>query len=95
MGAGLAQVGILLLLTVIGLPLFFFGLMAALDHFERTLSSAPRTVPPAPGGVGASAGIGAVAAVQPPAIKADADVLTLPTAPIAAPTAASNSAAAG
>ena len=41
MGAGYAQVGLLLLLTVVGLPLFFFGLMAALDRFERAISPTP------------------------------------------------------
>lgn len=41
MGAGYAQVGLLLLLTVVGLPLFFFGLMAALDRFERAISPRP------------------------------------------------------
>lgn len=44
MGSGLAQVGVLLALTVIGLPLFFFGLMAALDRFEQSLERAPRKV---------------------------------------------------
>jgi hypothetical protein len=73
MGAGFAQVGMLLLLTVVGLPLFFFGLMAALDRFERSLSAqpravAPRSAPPA-------------AATQPagePVLEMDADVVTLP-----------------
>lgn len=41
MGAGYAQVGLLLLLTVVGLPLFFFALMAALDRFERAISARP------------------------------------------------------
>jgi len=75
MGAGFAQVGVLLVLTVIGLPLFFFGLMAALDHFERTLSAAPRTVVP----VGPA--VSAESTTQQPAIKTDAEVLTLPVAP--------------
>lgn len=44
MGSGLAQVGALLALTVIGLPLFFFGLMAALDRFEQRLEREPRKV---------------------------------------------------
>jgi len=55
MGAGFAQVGMLLLLTVIGLPLFFFGLMAALDLFERSLSTRPRAVAP-PGASSAAPG---------------------------------------
>lgn len=46
MGAGFAQVGIVLALTVIALPLCFFGLMAALDKFEQTLSASPRVVQP-------------------------------------------------
>jgi hypothetical protein len=44
MGSGLAQVGVLLALTVVGLPLFFFGLMAALDRFEQSLERVPRRV---------------------------------------------------
>ena len=44
MGSGLAQVGGLLALTVIGLPVFFFGLMTALDRFEQALERAPRKV---------------------------------------------------
>ena len=44
MGSGLAQVGVVLALTVIGLPLFFFGLMSALDRFEQALERAPRKV---------------------------------------------------
>lgn len=77
MGAGLAQVGILLLLTVIGLPLFFFGLMAALDHFERTLSAAPRTVLPSGPPLSSP---GAAESAAPRTVKAEANVLTLPVA---------------
>ncbi len=44
MGGGLAQVGILLVATVIGLPCFFFTLLALLDHFEQGLTNAPRAV---------------------------------------------------
>jgi hypothetical protein len=40
-GGGLPQVGILLVAIVIGLPCFFFTLLALLDHFERGLTSAP------------------------------------------------------
>jgi len=74
MGAGFVQVGILLLLTVVGLPLFFFGLMAALDRFERSLSDQPRTAalppsaPPAP----------APAPAVQPVLQIDAEVVTLP-----------------
>ena len=65
MGSGLAQVGVLLALTVIGLPLFFFGLMSALDRFEQALERAPRKVAPpvdaasvaAPNAVPASAAV--------------------------------------
>jgi hypothetical protein len=43
---GLVQVVLLLLATVVGLPCFFFTLLALLDHFERRLTiGAP--VPPA------------------------------------------------
>ncbi|HEY0870202.1 MAG TPA: hypothetical protein VGD55_07370 [Acidothermaceae bacterium] len=44
MGGGLVQVGILLVATVIGLPCFFFTLLALLDHFEQGLTNAPRAV---------------------------------------------------
>lgn len=46
MGSGLAQVGVVLALSVIGLPLFFFGLLSALDRFEQALERAPRRVTP-------------------------------------------------
>jgi hypothetical protein len=46
MGASLAQISIIVVLSVIGLPLFFFGLMTALDRFERSLSAQPRVVTP-------------------------------------------------
>jgi len=71
MGAGLAQIGMLILLIVIGLPLFFFMLMAALDRFERTLSESPRTVMPV-----RSASTAPPVAVDTP----DADIVTLPSA---------------
>jgi hypothetical protein len=38
MGAGLGGVGVLLILTIVGLPLFFFALLAALDRFEQSLA---------------------------------------------------------
>lgn len=44
MGGGLLQVGILLVATVVGLPCFFFTLLALLDHFEQGLTNAPRAV---------------------------------------------------
>ena len=40
---GVAQVGLILLLTVVGLPCAFFTLLALLDRFERSLS--PTRVP--------------------------------------------------
>ncbi len=40
MGAGVAQIVALLVSTVIGLPLFFFALMSALDRFEQALPHA-------------------------------------------------------
>ena len=43
---GLVQVVLLLLATVIGLPCFFFTLLALLDHFEQRLTVGP-PVPPA------------------------------------------------
>jgi hypothetical protein len=51
MGAGFAQVGMIVLLTVIGLPLLFFGLLAALDKAERNLAEPPRSpnLPPTGG----------------------------------------------
>lgn len=54
MGVGLAQLGILVLLTVVGLPLFFFGLLAALDRFERSLSDQPRHVASLPAALAAA-----------------------------------------
>lgn len=42
MGGGFAQVGILLVAIVIGLPCFFFTLLALLDHFEQGLTDAPQ-----------------------------------------------------
>jgi hypothetical protein len=38
MGAGLAQIVAILVAAVFGLPLFFFGLMSALDRFEQSIS---------------------------------------------------------
>ena len=38
MGAGVAQIVAILVAAVIGLPLFFFALMSALDRFERSIS---------------------------------------------------------
>jgi hypothetical protein len=90
MGAGFAQVGVLLLLTVVGLPLFFFGLMAALDKFERSFSPQPRmaATPPseptgaevAPAPVSTPAGSPAAA----PALAPEATVVALPSLPVAA-----------
>jgi hypothetical protein len=42
---GLVQVVLLLLATVIGLPCFFFTLLALLDHFERRLTIAAPAPP--------------------------------------------------
>jgi len=86
MGAGLAQIGVLMVLTVIGLPLFFFGLMAALDHFEKSLSASPRTVDPA-----SPVSAKPLVAIDEP----DAEVLTLPTTSMVAPAAATSATAAG
>ncbi|MGH8891452.1 MAG: hypothetical protein ACRDV3_17025 [Acidothermaceae bacterium] len=83
MGAGLAQIGILVVLTVIGLPLFFFGLMAALDRFEKSLSAAPRTVMP----------VSPVAVEPVSVVEPGAAVLTLPTGPVVAPAAAATASA--
>jgi hypothetical protein len=76
MGAGFAQIGMLILLTIIGLPLFFFALMAALDRFERTLSASPRTVAAHAAAPVDSAGLATpTVAVEMP----DAAILTLPS----------------
>lgn len=76
MGAGYAQVGLLLLLTVVGLPLFFFGLMAALDRFERAISTRP--------GVAAAAAAGAPVAepLSPPEPQTTGNVVSLPLATV-------------
>jgi hypothetical protein len=42
-GGGLAQVGLLLAAIVIGLPCFFFTLLALLDHFEQRLTAGAPT----------------------------------------------------
>jgi hypothetical protein len=81
MGAGFAQVGLLLLLTVIGLPLFFFALMAALDKFERSFSPQPR-VAATPTGANGPADITA-ASTAPLAVTPEAAVVALPTLPVA------------
>lgn len=91
MGAGFAQVGLLLLLTVVGLPLFFFGLMSALDRFERALSPRPEgaaapSVTPEP----AAAAAPAAAAVEVDPAPAG----TVVALPIAAPTIAAGKSAA-
>lgn len=61
---GVAQVGLILMLTVVGLPCAFFTLLALLDRFERSLS--PTRVPehavttapvPAPGSVETTADV--------------------------------------
>jgi hypothetical protein len=100
MGAGFAQVGLLLLLTVVGLPLFFFGLMAALDRFERSLSLQPRVAAPrpalgspvidSPASDAPLSGSPVAGAAAVPATP-EAAVVTLPAPPIVAP---SNSATA-
>jgi len=38
-GSGLVQVVLLLVATVVGLPCFFFTLLALLDHFEQRLTA--------------------------------------------------------
>ena len=43
MSGGLAQVGLLLVAIVVGLPCFFFTLLALLDHFEQRLTSGTPT----------------------------------------------------
>lgn len=90
MGASLAQISIIIVLSVIGLPLFFFGLMAGLDRFERSLSAQPRVVTPRPG-----AAPGPAPAALPAAASAlstssdDAPVTKLPTSPSLPPVASS------
>ena len=102
MGAGYAQVGLLLLLTVVGLPLFFFGLMAALDRFERAISPRPgaaATPPPEPAATGQVTTVQAeptTAPAKPATETAPAGaVVSLPIAPApaAAPLAAGGAAA--
>ena len=44
MGSGLAQVGVLVLLTVVVLPCCFFTLLALLDRFERSLAPTLETL---------------------------------------------------
>ena len=66
---GVAQVGLILLLTVVGLPCAFFTLLALLDRFERSLS--PTRVP--------EQAITAGVSVSTPApVETTADVVALP-----------------
>jgi hypothetical protein len=104
MGAGFAQVGLLLLLTVVGLPLFFFGLMAALDRFERSLSLQPRVAAPRPAlgspvidSPASDAPLSDAPLSDSPVAGAaavpatpEAAVVTLPTPPIVAPSNSAN-----
>jgi len=80
MGAGYAQVGLLLLLTVVGLPLFFFGLMAALDRFERAIS--PRQAVP-------GASTSPATSPEPVAEAAPETAATVVSLPVASPALAS------
>jgi hypothetical protein len=93
MGAGFAQIGLLLLLTVVGLPLFFFGLMAALDKFEHSLTPQPRVAvtPPAPESSATASSAADSSAGGAPASQAA--VVALPTAAATPAATASKSAA--
>jgi hypothetical protein len=86
MGAGLAMVAIVFGATVFGLPLFFFGLMAALDRFERSLS-APQSAAPA-AAAPAEAPVPAAVAATPVPSTSPAQLDTQVLLPAAAPTAA-------
>ena len=85
MGGGLAQVGILAVLTVIVLPCCFFTLLALLDRFERSLAT-DETVRPAQASSPVAEHV--IAADDVTASESvDADVVALPlsvsTSPIA------------
>ena len=78
---GVAQVGLILMLTVVGLPCAFFTLLALLDRFERSL--APHQVPehavaaPLPVETVAVEAVD-VGELEPIAVAATADVVSLP-----------------
>jgi hypothetical protein len=85
MAGGLAQVGILAVLTVVALPCCFFTLLALLDRFERTLTpdasnflatTEPKQV------AGALTDPGMRAVIEEPV---GADVVTLPVAAAVSP----------
>jgi len=61
---GVAQVGLILMLTVVGLPCAFFTLLALLDRFERSLS--PTRV------------ADHIATTAPASVETTADVVSLP-----------------
>ena len=90
-GSGLVQVALLLVATVVGLPCFFFTLLALLDHFEQRLTSeTPARVVPRPAPVVQIVPAEEVAPVESDAELIWAAVLELPTpfTPSSAPAAA-------
>jgi len=88
MGTGMAQVAVLLVLTVFALPLAFFALMSALDRFERRLDPSTEAAAfPAAASPPAASPTTQTAAAE--TENAAADVVPLPvTTPATAPTAA-------
>lgn len=77
MGSGMAQVGVLVLLTVVVLPCCFFTLLALLDRFERSL--APTLQTPAAPAVTEQATL--APAVEPREQPAERGLVTLDVAP--------------
>jgi hypothetical protein len=74
---GVAQVGLILMLTVVGLPCAFFTLLALLDRFERSLS--PSRVPEhAVSTAAAVSGPVSPSVSAPLPVETTADVVALP-----------------
>jgi hypothetical protein len=80
MGAGLAEVGVLLVLTIVGLPLFLFALLAALDRFEQSLSAEASAANPAAAAVTAPEPLTVIVPAATEHATADAAVVALPIA---------------
>ena len=90
-GSGLVQVALLLVATVVGLPCFFFTLLALLDHFEQRLTAeTPARAVPRPAPVVQVVPAAVVAPVVSDSELVGAAVVELPTpfAPSSAPAAA-------
>jgi hypothetical protein len=90
-GSGPVQVVLLLVATVVGLPCFFFTLLALLDHFEQRLTAeTPARVVPRPAPVVQVVHAEEIAPVESDSELVGAAIVELPTpfAPSSSPAAA-------